>query len=658
MRRILLLGLAFLVLLPAAPAEARLAGPTVLVVGVPGLQWSDVGPQTPTLQRLASTGAVGVLSVKAVPAVSCPADGWLTLGAGNRAVASGIEREPCTADLPAPQELPELQRAQDDEDQGAELGALSEALEGCVQASEPGPVLAAAGRPRASGCRAVLRELPAVSGRGTGRAAAALGVDRRLAALLRQSSAPNVLVVGLSAAPGEDVAELHVAIASGPSFPPGALRSASTRRAPYVQLVDVAPTVLDVIGVPVPPSMTGEPWRSVGDPPGLASLVDVTEKARVHKATTVPFFVVGLALELALLATALWRRRPDLAELVALAGTAALGASYVANLVPWWRSPAPLLTLLAVVVLVSTAVVAVATSRHVSAIFVMWGGARRVPPPHDEDRRGGEAQLLGPVGVAAGFTAGVLVLDLLTGAHLQMSSVAGYSPLVAGRFAGIGNVAFGVLAASALLTTAALVRRTWAVAAVGLLVVAVDGAPPWGSDVGGVLALVPAFALLALLLSGRRVTWLKLLGAGAAGALVVTAFALADWRRPAADRAHLGRFVQDVADGTAGTLLRRKAEAVLDLLFTSPLTAALPLVVAAAVYLVVRPPSPLQQAFSAAPAWRAGLLALGLACAIGFAVNDSGAAIPALALVVALPATIAVVLRARRAPEPPASLLA
>ncbi len=657
MRRILLLCLAFLVLLPAAPASARLAGPTVLVVGVPGLQWSDVGPQTPTLQRLASTGAVGVLSVKAVPAVSCPADGWLTLGAGNRAVASGIEREPCTADLPAPRELPELQRAQEDEDQGAELGALSEALEGCVEANEPGPVLAAAGRPRASGCRAVLRELPAVSGRGTGRAAAALGVDRRLAALLRQSTAPNVLVVGLSAAPGEDGPELHVAIASGPAFPRGALRSASTRRAPYVQLVDVAPTVLDVIGVPVPDAMTGEPWRSVGSAPTPAELDDLALKARVHKTTTVPFFVVGLALELSLLLLALWRRRPDLAELVALGGTAALGASYVANLVPWWRSPAPLLTLLAVVVLVSTAVVAVATSRHLATISAMWGGARRVPPPHDEDRRGGGG-LMRPVGIAAGFTAGVLVLDLLTGAHLQMSSVAGYSPLVAGRFAGIGNVAFGVLAAAALLATAALTRRLWAVAVVGVLVVAVDGAPPWGSDVGGVLALVPAFALLALLLNGRRVTWLKLLGAGAAGALVVTAFALADWSRPAAERTHLGRFVQDVADGTAGTLLRRKAEAVLDLLFASPLTAALPLVVAAAAYLVVRPPSPLQQAFSAAPAWRAGLLALGLACAIGFAVNDSGAAVPALALVVALPATIAVVLRARRAPEPPSSLLA
>ncbi|TBR17459.1 MAG: hypothetical protein EPO57_09160, partial [Chitinophagaceae bacterium] len=210
----LLLCLALL-LLPAAPAEAGPPGPAVLVVGVPGLQWSDVGPQTPTLQRLARTGAVGVLSVKAVPAVSCPADGWLTLGAGNRAVATGIEREPCAADLPAPQELPGLQRDQDDEDQGAELGALAQALNGCVSVVGAGPRLTGGTSPEGR-CQVLVADAGAVSGEGTGRAAQALAADRELTRLLAGSGGGNVLVVGLSAAPGEASAELHVAIASGP----------------------------------------------------------------------------------------------------------------------------------------------------------------------------------------------------------------------------------------------------------------------------------------------------------------------------------------------------------------------------------------------------------------------------------------------------------
>lgn len=83
MRRLVLLVVALLAALPT-PAAAQPA-PEVVVVGVTGLHWSDVGPHTPTLGALADEGAVGVLSVKAVPALTCRADGWLTLGAGTRA---------------------------------------------------------------------------------------------------------------------------------------------------------------------------------------------------------------------------------------------------------------------------------------------------------------------------------------------------------------------------------------------------------------------------------------------------------------------------------------------------------------------------------------------------------------------------------------------
>ena len=661
---------------PSVPGRRTTGGcGRVLVVGAPGLRWSDVGPGTPMLLRLAEGGAVGVLSVKAVPAVTCRADGWLTLGAGGRAVAEGVERDPCGTDLPTdlpaalpgdlPTDLPpdqaDLQAAQP-EREATELGALAAALDGCVDVVGAGPLLATPSGPPddPAGCGLVLRELPAVGGEGTARAAAALAADRALGDLLVQTRVEQLLVVGLSAGPGEDGPALHVALGSGRAFPPGALVSASTRRAPYVQLVDVAPTVLELLEQPVPDAMTGQPWRSQGAQPDVEELVDVARLAQAQRDVTVPFFLALLALELGLLLLLVRLRRLDLAELVALGGVAAMGASYVANLVPWWRSPAPLLTLLGVVVAVSAAVATLATSRPVAVIFAQGGVRPRVAPPQGEERSTGGGLLL-PVGIAAAFTAGVLLLDLATGAHLQMSSVAGYSPLVAGRFAGIGNVAFGVLAAALLLALAALTRRTAVVAAVGAVAVVLDGAPPFGSDVGGVLALVPALALLAMLLAGRRVSVTRLLGAGLAGAAVVAAFALLDLTRAEADRTHLGRFAADVLDGSAGTLLRRKADAVLGLLFSSPVTALLPVVVAAAGFLVVRPPAPLRAVFDRAPAWRAGVLAVGLASAVGFAVNDSGAAVPALALAVAIPATVAVVLRdraARPAPEDAAALLA
>jgi hypothetical protein len=98
-------------------------------------------------------------------------------------------------------------------------------------------------------------------------------------------------------------------------------------------------------------------------------------------------------------------------------------------------------------------------------------------------------------------------------------------------------------------------------------------------------------------------------------------------------------------------VLARKAQAVVDLLTANALTALLPVVVAVAVLLVVRPPGPLRRAFEVEPAWRHGVLALGLAAALGFAVNDSGPAVPALALLVAAPATLAVVARVASGPD-------
>lgn len=624
---------------PSAPgaASTRLAG--VLVIGVGGLRWDDVGPSTPTLRRLARTAAVGALSVKARSAGSCAADGWLTLGAGTRADAFD-DRRPCAAGLRHGRDL--VARNADTVD-GARLAALGQSLDGRFEASGPGARLALGGPGRA-GQPVVVVDAGTLDD--ADRASGLEAADAVVAdALSRLPDAVDLLVVGVSEATGETDPHLHVALATGPSFPRGALRSASTRRSPYVQLIDVAPTVLTLLGEPVPEVVDGQPWTVSGAAPSVAELVDLDRRAQGMREATVPFFVVLLAVPLGLL-VALWRR-PRASEVVALAGTAGLGASYVANLLPWWRAGVPLLGLLAAVVPVSVAVALLARSPLALA--------RTARPIADADRPPAAPgcrptvatpDVARPAQLVCALTAAVLLLDLLTGAHLQMSSVGGYSPLVAGRFAGIGNVAFGVLAASVLLAAAAS-RRAVVLTAVGLLTVAVDGAPPFGSDVGGVLALVPAFALLALLRTRTRVTVGRLVLAVGAGVGVVTAFALADWSRPAADRTHLGRFVQDVLDGTAGALLSRKASAGLDLLLHSPVTAALPLVVAAAVYLVVRPPPPLAAAFDRAPAWRHGLLAVGAASLLGFALNDSGAAVPALALCVVLPATVAVVTRER-----------
>jgi len=373
-----------------------------------------------------------------------------------------------------------------------------------------------------------------------------------------------------------------------------------------------------------PAAMIGEPWRSTGAAPSVTGLRDEDRKSDGQRSVTVPFFVVLVGSQLLAAGGGLLLRRWQVVELVSLAGTTAAGASYLANLVPWWRAGSPLVAMLAVTAVLT----AVLTS------ITLLGSGR-----------------LARAGLACGLTAAVLVVDVLTGSHLQMSSVAGYSPVVAGRFAGLGNVAFGILAAAALLAAAS--TRSATVAALTAVVVVIDGAPMWGSDVGGVLALVPAYVLLVLLLAGRTVNVARLAVAVAVGALVVTAFGVADYARPADQQTHLGRFVGQVLDGTAGGVIRRKAEANLALLFHSPVTALLPLVVAFLGVLFLRPPAALRVVFARSPAWRAGLLAVCAASGLGFLLNDSGAAVPALAIVVALPATLAVLARHARLGEPP-----
>ena len=611
-------------LVPAVPAQASSRPQQVIIVAATGLRWSDVGPTTPALQRLTRTAAVGALSVKAGPAVSCAADGFLTLGAGARATAYGTG---CGA-LPAPGG--ELARRNAGSRERAQLAALGGALTAAgVCATINGPLAGlAVGGPNAAGsCPVQLLQAPAVGG--DRRSAAA--VDAVVASADRsRSPGSTLLVLGVSEAPDDRVAHLHVALATGPAYPRGALRSASTDRSSYVQLIDVAPTVLSLLGLPQPAVMTGQPWRRSGRALDLAGLVDLDRRAVAQQAATVPFYLLtlGTLLLLLLAATsspilAVLRRRPAQPGStkaistgrggVALVGAALPAASFLAGLVPWWRFDPPLPALLAVTVLLATVLAAVA------------------------------ARTSCPVGAVCALTALVLVADLVTGARLQLTSVTGYSPLVAGRFAGIGNVAFGVYAAAGLVATAWLARgRLLPVVELGAVLVVVDGAPPWGSDVGGVLALLPALVVLALLVTGRRVSVAKLAGAGLAAVLLVTGLALLDHTRPADRRTHLGRFVDQVANGTAGAVLRRKADAVLGLLFHSPVTATLPVVVASAVLLLLRPPPVLARAFAAAPAYRQALVALCVASALGFGLNDSGAAVPALALVVVLPATVAV----------------
>ncbi|MGE3621828.1 MAG: hypothetical protein AB7L84_15335, partial [Acidimicrobiia bacterium] len=254
----------------------------------------------------------------------------------------------------------------------------------------------------------------------------------------------------------------------------------------------------------------------------------------------------------------------------------------------------------------------------------------------------------------------VVGVDELVGAPLQVNTIFGYSMAVAGRFAGLGNLAFALFGSAAVLLAAVLAqgfgeagRRVGSGVLVAVLLV--EGLPMLGADVGGILAMVPAFGVTALLLAGRRVGWAELGALGAAAAVTVTAFAFVDLTRPEPERTHLSRLAEHLMDGRWTTFvssLTRRWQASFGGSGSAvwATVGVLAVVVAGYVAFVVarrrgrvrRPAGWPRPALAAA----AGLAVLAL---VGLVANDSSFAVPSTMLIVAVPVVIDQLARRPRA---------
>jgi len=687
----LLLALAVLAGVAPTAAQADTSPAPVVLIGMGGVRWSDVDEaRTPALAGLAREGAIGDLAVRSVRTTTCPLDGWLTISAGRRAAGARTPGAPEPGNPPCrplPAASPaggpadgqvagwsDYRAAADAESYGATPGLLGDALAAagvCASAQGPGAAVALA---RSDGtlpkgktsCPLTVIDAgtvrdPADVPRGApadgaaGRATQVAAVDAKVTAALTAAPA-SARVVVVSLADSGRTPHLQLVAVRGPGFAPGWIRSSSTRQVALVQLTDLTPTVLGLLGVPAPDALVGSPIRALPAPAQAPASVEarldrVLDLGLASRAVAglVPTFFTGLVLAQLLLygaaAVALRRRWASgpardrvLAGVrrVALVFAAVPVSTYLANTVPWWRAEHRLLAIVSVV----AAYVAVVS------LVAQLGPWRRHP--------------LGPFGAVAGLTAVILAVDIVTGSRLQISSLMGLQPVVAGRFYGFSNVTYALFATGALLFTTAVAdhlvaagRRHLAgacVAALGVVATALDVAPMWGSDFGGPIALVPAFAVLTLLVLGIRLSLAKALTIGTATAVLLTAVSVADWLRPAAERTHLGRFVQTVIDGGALQVIARKADQNVTILFSSVLSVLVPVGALFIALVLMRPSSwgapALARAYDRSPTLRQGLACLLLLLGIGFAVNDSGTAVPAIGAMLAIPLVIAASMRA------------
>jgi len=700
--------LAATVLLTAggAGATARPPARRVLILSLPGTTWADIaGADVPNLKSLFAGSAVGSTSVRGIRRHTRPGDGYATIGAGTAAAGvpavdglafdadecrqppGGIEaycrRSPVSdSEAIVSVAIPELTRDTRRRHRGAEIGALGTALaqagvdravignaDTALQPGDPATyhreaALALADRNGAVEYGEMDRHLLAHDASGLhldpdltlGAFHRAWNDSRRTVVLLEASDlarAPGatartlpavdqlvgrvladvdpqqdaVIVTGPS--DPSDGVHLTVAALRAPGVGPGLLDSATTRRAGYVTLPDLGPTVLDLLGLPRPDSMEGRAYdvhpRSWAAPP-VARFVEADRESRFRDRMVGPVAGIYVAIEILLSLVVGF-------VLARLPGRRNLRSAL--NFIGLW--------LLAVVPLTFFGAVLDLDTVGPYLALVIGGGVLLAAAALT--LRG----TMRPLVALLGLLVTMHVVDVVTGGHLQINTVFGYSPTVGGRFAGFGNLTYGQVAAAAVLLAGLLAHllggRRGLTAAVAVLAVALlaDGLPFWGSDVGGVLASVPAFALVVLGLSGIRISWRRVAELAAAAAAAVLALGLLDLLRPAGERTHLGRLFEQI--GHQG--LRPFSDAVirklgenLSVLPTSIWIPLVPSVLAFLAWLTYGSSPRLEAIRRRAPEMRPAFVGLLVAAVLGMALNDSGIAVPAMMLGVMNPVVV------------------
>jgi hypothetical protein len=455
--------------------------------------------------------------------------------------------------------------------------------------------------------------------------------DELLGRLLEHVDPERDAVMVLSPVSSPSSPGLGIAAVAAPGIDPALLRSATTRRDGYVQLADVAPTVLSLLGEDAPDTIEGRTFQVVGSAGGdrIERLADASEAADFRDAL-LPVLVSVIIVTLVLLALATSLRRrigPTGRRLLVPLALGVLGVVPATFLVGRIEAVRPDMASYAAGVVVLAAVVA--------AVAVVaerrWPGSGAI--------------------VAVGAIVGLVAIDLIVGAPLQVNTAFGYSVAVAGRFVGLGNLAFALFGSAAIVLAALVVDRAgggalrFALALLGIVVL-LEGLPMLGADVGGVVSMVPAFGVTALLLAGRRVGWREVVALAVATAATLLAFAFIDVTRPDEVHTHLARFAEQVVDGRWSSIFKsigRRWQASLGGAELAGWITVAALMVAAGVYAALvatgraGPRAPARERHRPTVAAAAGLAVLGT---IGLVANDSSVAVPMTMLIVVVPVLV------------------
>jgi hypothetical protein len=396
----------------------------------------------------------------------------------------------------------------------------------------------------------------------------------------------------------------------------GELSSQTTRQRGLIASIDLAPTVLRHLRLPVPVQMRGAPLEVHGavDGPRLRALM---ARLRVVGSRRLPAlaWLAGAWALLALLCAAT-RRRAALAWALRIGALGVLWAP-VAVLLPAALHPSP-------VVEYTTIALLCLTLGALTDMLAPWPRAPLAPA------------------IAAVLA---LTADALAGSQLLIRSPLGPDPALGARFYGFGNELKSGLAvlvfaavAAALYPAARGRPAALAMALAGILLAAIEGSARIGAGVGGAMLVAAATAVAAVMLLPGALTRRRALTVLAAPALALVALALLDLATAHGAGHYTGSVLHARSPADIHDLIVRRYEAAWRELRNHAMPFATALALLAAL-LGLRRRHRLLAPVNGDPAWQAALAGGLTAGIVGALVEDSGPVLFVLAV-----ATLACVL--------------
>jgi hypothetical protein len=423
--------------------------------------------------------------------------------------------------------------------------------------------------------------------------------DAALDQLLRDRVDGDLLLV-LQTPPRARVPQLLPAGALGVPGGNGALTSESTHLPGIFAAIDVPVTILEQLGLKVPPGVRGQPIRAVGSR-DAAALKKLEERLRVVSGRRTPTLVTLLFAWLALvLALGVAHDRPGIRSGLRIGGLAMLWVLPML-LLTGWLAPGRLVEV--AIVVVGAFGLGALTDR-----FVPWPRGPLLP---------------------AAVTLIAYCADLVAGSPLIIRSLLGVNPRSGSRFYGLGNELESTLTVVLLLALGTLLwgrgrsRGGAAVFALAGLVFGIFvGAGQLGADVGGVITAGSGIAVATILMLPGKPSRRTIVLAALAPVVAVAALAVLDLLSGGN-----GHFTRTILKADSLRSLLDVIERRYTLAFNVFAIGAMPLitvVMALAVAYAVRYRGRIYAPLRDSAPWRAALIGGLTASIVGALTNDSG----------------------------------